>query len=195
MQMLNMDIANFGYILAILVITLSFATIRYRRNLGRAFRQAGTWLLIFVGFVAIGSSWQDIRQTSMFKTTTSENDKAIVVFKEADGHLYLNLEVNNKMIKFLVDTGATDIVLTRKDAARIGLDANNLKYWGSAKTANGVVGLAPVRLDTVSIAGITDKNVKASVNEGLMDTSLIGMSYLNKFNTIEIKRDRMILMR
>ena len=193
--MLNMDIANFGYILVILLITLSFATIRYRRNLGRAFRQAGTWLLIFVGFVAIGSSWQDIRQTSMFKTTTSENDKAIVVFKEADGHLYLNLEVNNKMIKFLVDTGATDIVLTRKDAARIGLDANNLKYWGYAKTANGVVGLASVRLDTVSIAGITDKNVKASVNEGLMDTSLLGMSYLNKFKTIEIKRNRMILMR
>ena len=52
-----------------------------------------------------------------------------------------------------------------------------------------------MRLDTVSIAGITDKNVKASVNEGRMETSLLGMSYLNKFKTIEIKRDRMILMR
>jgi aspartyl protease family protein len=57
------------------------------------------------------------------------------------------------------------------------------------------VRLAPVRLNTISLGGYSEKNVKATVNEGEMRASLLGMSYLNKFNAIEIKQNQMILTR
>ena len=95
-----------------------------------------------------------------------------------DGHYYLTLDLNGVPVDFVVDTGATDMVLTRADAARIGLDPDALAYTGVAGTANGQVRTARVRLDEVSLGGILDRNLPASVNEGVMDTSLLGMSYL-----------------
>ena len=124
-----------------------------------------------------------------------EEARQIIIPKQNDGHFHLNLTINGKTIEFLVDTGASEIVLNQKDAEALGFNDRNLEYWAYANTANGRVRLAPVRLETVSLGGYIDKNVKAAVNEGEMRSSLLGMSYLNKFNAIEIKSNQMILMR
>jgi aspartyl protease family protein len=103
--------------------------------------------------------------------------------------------VNGTPVDFVVDTGATDMVLSREDAARIGLDPGDLAYTGIASTANGQVRTARVRLDEVSLGGITDRGVTASVNAGEMSGSLLGMSYLHRFERIEIANGRLILER
>jgi aspartyl protease family protein len=86
-------------------------------------------------------------------------------------------------------------VLNQQDAKTLGFNEKDLEYWAYANTANGRVRLAPVRLNTISLGGYSEKNVKATVNEGEMRASLLGMSYLNKFNAIEIKQNQMILTR
>lgn len=96
---------------------------------------------------------------------------------------------------FVIDTGATEMVLSLEDARRVGLDTAALAYVGQARTANGVVPIAQVVLDEVALGGISDTNVRASVNGGQMDGSLLGMGYLERFSKIEIEGDRLVLTR
>jgi aspartyl protease family protein len=94
----------------------------------------------------------------------------------------------------MVDTGASNVVLSRTDARRLGIDPDSLAFVGAAQTANGTVRTALVRLPEVSLGPWQDRNVAAYVNDGNMDLSLLGMDYLGLFR-LEIADDRMILRR
>ena len=189
------DFARLIYLSVLVVAILGSVLISRRGAYGKMFRQAGVWLLIFMGLVAIVASWQDIRQSGQTTSFQQSQDGAIIIPKEIDGHFHLTLTINDRPIDFLVDTGASDIVLTRKDAARVGFDPNRLDYWGMANTANGTVRLATIRLETVRLGEFIDKNIRASVNKAPMEKSLLGMRYLSKFRAIEISDDQMILKR
>ncbi len=189
------DFARLIYLSVLVVAILGSVLISRRGAYGKMFRQAGVWLLIFMGLVAIVASWQDIRQSGQTTSFQQSQDGAIIIPKEIDGHFHLTLTINDRPIDFLVDTGASDIVLTRKDAARVGFDPNRLDYWGMANTANGTVRLATIRLETVRLGEFIDKNIRASVNKAPMEKSLLGMRYLSKFRAIEISNDQMILKR
>jgi aspartyl protease family protein len=189
------DFARLIYLSVLVVAILGSVLISRRGAYGKMFRQAGVWLLIFMGIVAIVASWQDIRQSGQTTSFQQSQDGAIIIPKEIDGHFHLTLTINDRPIDFLVDTGASDIVLTRKDAARVGFDPNRLDYWGMANTANGTVRLATIRLETVRLGEFIDKNIRASVNKAPMEKSLLGMRYLSKFSAIEISNDQMILKR
>ncbi|MEL6959254.1 MAG: TIGR02281 family clan AA aspartic protease [Pseudomonadota bacterium] len=159
-----------------------------------AMRNALMWGVIFGGILLL-SSERDSLQSSFLVPQASYDVETVEVFKARDNHFHLTLEINNVPVDFLVDTGASDMVLTQADAARIGLDPDNLAYIYTAYTANGEVAIAPVRLDTVDLGDIRDTNVRASVNGGQMEGSLLGMSYLSRFESIEIRQDRLILTR
>ncbi|MEK9643330.1 MAG: TIGR02281 family clan AA aspartic protease [Paracoccaceae bacterium] len=189
------DFARLIYLSVLVVAILGSVLISRRGAYGKMFRQAGVWLLIFMGLVAIVASWQDIRQSGQTMSFQQSEDGAIIIPKEIDGHFHLTVTINDRPIDFLVDTGASDIVLTREDAARVGFDPNRLDYWGMANTANGTVRLATIRLETVRLGEFIDKNIRASVNKAPMEKSLLGMRYLSKFRAIEISNDQMILKR
>ncbi|MGA0371420.1 MAG: retropepsin-like aspartic protease family protein [Paracoccaceae bacterium] len=189
------DFSRLIYLSVLVVAILGSVLISRRGAYGKMFRQAGVWLLIFMGLVAIVASWQDIRQSGQTMSFQQSEDSAIIIPKEIDGHFHLTVTINDRPIEFLVDTGASDIVLTREDAARVGFDPNRLDYWGMANTANGTVRLATIRLETVRLGEFIDKNIRASVNKAPMEKSLLGMRYLSKFRAIEISNDQMILKR
>ena len=103
--------------------------------------------------------------------------------------------MNGTPVRFVIDTGASDMVLSNADARAVGLDTDRLAYLGRAQTANGTVPIARVTLDSVALGDVTDRNVGASVNGGEMFGSLLGMSYLERFGRIEIANGRLILER
>ncbi len=157
-------------------------------------RNAAIWALIVLGFIGVANNWDDISRDFVPQQAIF-TDTQIEVPKGADNHFRLTLIINGVPIEFLVDTGASQVVLTQADAARVGLNPDDLPYIGTAFTANGEVATAPVRLDTVELGNLRDTRVRASVNSGDMDTSLLGMSYLSRFESIEIRRDTLILSR
>lgn len=157
-------------------------------------RNAAIWALILFGFIGVANNWDDISRDFAPQQATF-TDTQIEVAKGPDNHFRLTLRINGVPIDFLVDTGASQVVLTQADAARVGLDPDNLPYIGTAFTANGEVATAPVRLDTVELGDIRDTRIRASVNSGDMDMSLLGMSYLSRFESIEIRRDTLFLNR
>lgn len=157
-------------------------------------RNALLWGVIFVGMTMIIAAWDDVSRQFSPQQASFQGD-TVEVFKGSDNHFHLTVRVNTVPVEFLVDTGATDVVLTQEDAGRVGLDPGSLAYIGTASTANGTVPIAPVRLDLVELGDIRDTNVRASVNGGEMQGSLLGMSYLSRFQSIEIRQDRLILTR
>ena len=93
----------------------------------------------------------------------------------------------------MVDTGATGLVLTKEDATRIGFNPETLRYSQSAYTANGIVPSAPVILSSVFIGATEHERVRASVNGGDLHSSLLGMSYINRFSEFRIVKDLLYL--
>jgi len=126
-------------------------------------------------------------------TTLSENE--IRFPASADGHFRIEARVDGTPIRFLVDTGASRIVLSPADAQRIGFDPASLQFTGFAETANGTVRTAPVRLGSIEIGPIRLHDIPASVNQAEMRGSLLGMSFLERLNSFEIRDGTLILRR
>ncbi len=166
-----------------------------RKKLGKYLQFAMIWGFLFLGVVAGYGLWNDVQRSTMRNQMVQTGSGQIAVPQQRDGHYYLTLDINGTPIRFVVDTGATDMVLTRADARRAGLDPDSLNYTGTAHTANGTVRTAPVRLDRVRLGDVTDTNVRATVNGGKMQGSLLGMGYLQRWGRIEITGGELILTR
>lgn len=190
----NDDMARLIYLALLLIAVCGYVLIEFRRRPGRSFQQLAVWGLIFMGILAGAGLWSDIRRDVLPRQSVLE-DGRIEAPLASDGHYYLMAEVNGTPVRFVVDTGATEVVLTLRDAARVGIDTSTLAYIGQARTANGIVATAPVRLDSISLGPVHDENLRAVVNGGEMDTSLMGMAYLTRFARVEFSRNRLILER
>lgn len=166
-----------------------------RQSLGRTLQQALAWVFIFVGVIAVVGLWEDIRSTVAPAGRASISDNRIEVPRSRDGHYYLSLTVNDTPVRFLVDTGATQVILGQQDARRIGIDLDGLNFFGRAMTANGEVRTAPVSLQTVSAGPVIDRDVSAWVTAGDMEQSLLGMTYLQRWDHIEIADGALVLSR
>src|SRR5579875_602928 len=115
------------------------------------------------------------------------------VSKGRDGHFWAEAEVNGRWVRFLVDTGASAVALTRTDAERLGLDVEKLDYARPVVTAHGATQAAAVTLDRVSVAGARVDHVDALVVRDGLSTSLLGMSYLGRLSRFEATRTALIL--
>lgn len=162
-------------------------------NLGKVAQQAAIWGMIFVGTVAAIGLWNDVSRDVTNRQSVMGAE--IVVPRSADGHYYMTIDVNGVPVDFVVDTGASQLVLTQLDARRVGLNPNDLNYLGIAQTANGQVRTAAVTLDEVTLGPYTDTNVRAVVNGGEMFGSLLGMSYLGLYGSLSIVDGELVLSR
>lgn len=189
------DFGRLSYLVLLGAVIVFWFFVQNRQTLGKTLQQAMIWGLLFLGVIAGVGLWDDIRQTVRPTQSVMNAGGQISLPRAPDGHYYLTAEVNGADIRFLVDTGATDIFLSRADAVAAGLDPAELPFIGSAMTANGPVRTAPVRIDTIRLGGIEDRGIRAFVNEGEMRESLLGMGYLQRFSSVEIRQGALILTR
>lgn len=184
-----MDSANLPNLIYLVLLGTAVAgwfIAENRQNLGKTARMGIAWGLIFLGVVAAYGLWSDIRDDVAPRQSVLDDGALIEVPRGIDGHFHLTLNINGAPVEFLVDTGATDLVLTLEDAKRVGLDPDNLAFIGQARTANGIVKTAFATVENVTLGPIQYNRVRVSVNGGDMDGSLLGMSFLSRFNRFEI---------
>ncbi|MEM9740252.1 MAG: TIGR02281 family clan AA aspartic protease [Pseudomonadota bacterium] len=112
---------------------------------------------------------------------------------EDDGHYWAQANVDGTHVKFMVDTGASTVALTYRDAQRIGLKPETLDYSWSIRTAGGEVKGASVRLDAVQIGRVEVENIEAMVLRDGLDQSLLGMTFLSQLESYEFRRGTLIL--
>lgn len=198
----SFSIANVIYLLMLLAFIGSgyFATQRMR--LGVAIKQALAWLAIFAVLLIaysyredFGAIYQRVSGEVAPSIATSSGDGAIALHRDHSGHFAVVAKVNNARIQFMVDTGASDVALTWADAERAGLEPWDLNFRYPYRTANGTAFGAKVQIQSITIGDITLYNVKGSVMKDGLDISLLGMSYLDRLSSYEVRSNKMTLRR
>ena len=186
------DLAQF---LLILVLGTAVAGWLFTENrgFGRVMKMSISWGLIFFATIAAIGLWDDTSRTISPKQSVLEDGARIEVPRDPSGHFTLVVDVNGVPVDFLVDTGATDVVLTLQDATRVGLEPDSLAFIGRAQTANGTVETASATVDTLSLGSLTFERARVSVNGGEMHQSLLGMSFLSRVGRLEITGNKLIL--
>ncbi len=149
-------------------------------------RRKGAWVEISPMGVVGKNGWVHI---SRLRSESSE----IEIQSAPDGHFYVDATVNGEAIRFMVDTGATNVALTREDAKKIGLNLADLRFTRRVRTANGLTRSAPIVLDEISIGHLTLRKVRGGVNQGQMRTSLLGMAFLKRLRGYEVVGNRLLL--
>ena len=110
------------------------------------------------------------------------------------GHFEVTANINGKSVPLIFDTGASAMVLTTADAKRAGINTSNLAYDTPVSTANGTGRAAVVTLGKVEVGGIVRNNIRAYVTEGgALDTSLLGMTFLETLSRYAVTKDSLEL--
>lgn len=155
-----------------------------------------TRALIFVIFIGglIGLALPSgEKATATTDAVQSGDRKETVLEREANGHFYTNAKINDReLIHFVVDTGATVVVLTVDDAHRLGIPVNPAEFTIVGEGASGPVRGKDITLDSVEIDGKRVENVRAAVLEG-SNLSLLGQAYLSRMGEVEMSGDYMVL--
>jgi len=191
---------NIGSFCASLLILFSIIYSTISQNEIRKFcLQLSAWAAIFLVIITgyafrfeLNYAYQRVMSVLVPSYNWSTEAGEIIIARSGDGHFYLDALVNNVKIKFMVDTGASDVALTSEDAQKLGFDLQKLKYTRTYLTANGENKAAPLMLNSV-IIGKEFKNVGGHVGLGDLDISLLGMSVLERFKGFRIDKDLLIL--
>ena len=151
--------------------------------------------LLFIGLMSLwfGDLEEDRAYPNRSPTGLIENGVIAVTLKQdRQGHYTVRGLINNSPIDFLVDTGATEVVIPAGLAERLNLERGRAKR---ASTANGPVTVYQTNLTRLSIADLHFDNVSGVINPGMNGTAvLLVMSVLKHLeltqtgNTLVLKR-------
>lgn len=120
--------------------------------------------------------------------------RSVSLAGDSSGHFRTEAEVDGRRINFVVDTGASLVVLRESDAARVGIHPAARDYTARVSTANGDIKAARARLNRVGIGDITVYDVTALVlPDEALGTNLLGASFLSRLRRYEYAGGRMVL--
>lgn len=180
----------------ILVIFGGAAAFWSRSSILRLFKVAGIWVIIIAGisvFYLYRSDFGERFMSAVDPAGIKNTDEGLIIHRARDGHFWLRGEINGVPILMMVDTGASNVVLSPDDARRIGIDLEQLSFSGRAATANGSVEYAHAQVSTIALGPAVFSNVPVTVNSADMGGSLLGMAVLNKFSSVEFRGNTLIL--
>jgi aspartyl protease family protein len=131
---------------------------------------------------------------SLFESgrAVQSGSRELYVTPDRDGLYYVFAEVNGARIRFVIDSGSDDVVLTGKDARRAGIDVSRLDFSEEydAETGSGMEANTHVRQLSIGPLAMTDFPVAVNQDGG---TSLLGMPFLRRMKSVEIRGGRLYL--
>lgn len=174
---------------------------------GEVFHSIAFWFMAIVMLVALYAFRDELAivggrvlgalapGTPIVGRLTGEGDRdAVVIMRSGDGHFGVRAEVDGRSMPLLVDTGASFVTLTERDAGEIGVNVETLSFSVPIRTANGTIRAAPIVVEEIAIGPIERQNVRALVAPGdSLDQSLLGLSFLDTLHGYTISGDRLIL--
>ncbi|MBX9470078.1 MAG: TIGR02281 family clan AA aspartic protease [Rhizobium sp.] len=206
-QSFGVDNEDFGRMVVALPILLmiSAGIVLGRRNLGQSLRQMAIWVLIALALVTGYLYRGDFRSIGervlaglmpgrAVSVTTADGRAEVVLHKTLGGHFETSVGMGPVSVPVLIDTGASSVALRYEDAMRMGIDPGDLSFTRTVLTANGRASAAPLRIPEIRLGSIVRTNVEAVVlEEGLLDQSLLGMSFLSTLSSMQMQTDELRL--
>lgn len=188
--------ANLVRAMVILFIFGGAAAFWSRSSLMRLAKVAGMWVIIVItisGFYLYRSDFGDRFMSALDPAGVMSTGEGLIVQRNRDGHFWLRASFDGVPLLLMVDTGASNIVLSPDDAKKIGLRSNQLDFSGRADTANGSVSFARATVTSVGVGDQMFFDVPITVNGAEMQGSLLGMTLLDRFASVEFRGDTLIL--
>jgi aspartyl protease family protein len=188
------EIARLVYLLLILLSVSGWLVVSLRRDLSKNIQRALIWALIFFGFFSAYGIWIDIttnKQDDFHSVRVGES--TFEIKKASDGHFYTTATVNDRELRFLIDTGATKTILTIKDATRAGISISNLKFINPIRTANGMSYSATYHAKIFEWMGTQFYGVDLQIADENLFRSLMGMDIINQSKSFLISGDLLVL--
>jgi aspartyl protease family protein len=149
--------------------------------------------LVVVAGAAIGALWPTARAPEQVAAVVEDGQaKETVLKRRGNGHFYVDAEVNGELVNFVVDTGASGVVLPVETARRLNIPFSEREFEVIGSGASGPVRGKVITLGKVSIDGKEVRNVEGAIAEGL-DQPLLGQTYLSRLSSVEMSKDYMRL--
>ncbi|MBF0460714.1 MAG: TIGR02281 family clan AA aspartic protease [Magnetococcales bacterium] len=159
-------------------------------------KRIGFWLIFMVLMVVLYTIRSDLERATMRTLAAimpgmgfAERAGTLSFYRASDGHFHVDAWINGQPVRFLVDTGASDIMLEQNVAKTLGFNQQDLKFSKIYDTANGQVRGAPVLLQRFQVGGLVLENLPASVNGAPMHDSLLGMRFFNKLDGFQVQQE------
>jgi aspartyl protease family protein len=201
------EIASLGFLIVILATGIPYILQLYQGRFGQAARHALIWagivLALFVGYafrgelsVVASRVGNELTPAGTALSTAGETagEQTVRLRRRDDGHFAARAQINGETVAMMIDTGASSIVLRPVDAERVGIDLSSLTYSVPVSTANGMAFAAPVLLSRFAVGPLELRNLRALVAKpGVLDESLLGMSFLSKLRSYEFSGEFLTL--
>jgi len=132
--------------------------------------------------------------STMLRKASEGPARSVQIPRTQSGEFTLRAKINGVKAPMVIDTGATSVVLTYETAKAAGLPLELLTYDVDVETAGGHTRAARLTLDRLAIGKLVERSVPALVvPRGQMKTNLLGMSFLNRLESWEVRADRLML--
>jgi len=196
----NGQFGSLVYRIALLVFVGATVLIMFRERFAQALTAALLWVVLAL-ILVIGYSYRfELRSVAdrviaeLIPGHVISHGRTVEVARAFNGDFEVMAEINGARVSMVLDTGASSVVLTRDDAKAAGLPLEVLVYSAAIDTANGRTRAAPVTLDRIAVGGLVERSIDALVAQpGQLKTSLLGMSFLNRLQSWEVRGDRLLL--
>jgi aspartyl protease family protein len=195
----HVDLASLAVKIILVVVIGSFALTLFRERFATALQSALIWVVIAL-LLAIGYTYRfelqsvSDRVLAEFVPGHAATRGRTVEIVRSGGSFSIGAQVNGARVPMALDTGASSVVLTQEAAKAAGLPLEMLAYSVNVDTANGRARAAPVTLDQLAVGGIVEHSVPALIAQpGQLHTSLLGMSFLNRLESWEVRGDQLLL--
>lgn len=194
------DFASLVYKIALLIFIGGAVLALFRERIAEAFQAAVFWVVIGL-LLAVGYTYRhDLRDigdrvlSELMPGRAFSRGSVVEVARGTRGEFQVAAEINGARVATVYDTGASAVVLTQEAAKAAGLPLDFLNYSVAVETANGRTRAAPVTLDRIKVGGIEERAVPALIAQpGQLRMSLLGMSFLNRLRSSEVRGDRLVL--
>lgn len=194
------EFADLAVKIALLVFLGSAALVVFRESIAKALQIVLVWVVIGLA-LAVGYTYRfelrgvyDRVMAEMVPGRAATHGRIVEIARGRGGSFDVQATVNGGTVPMILDTGASAVVLTQEAARAAGLPLEVLHYTVTVDTANGKTRAAAVTLDSVGVGGLIERAVPALIAQpGQLRTSLLGMSFLNRLESWEVRGDKLIL--
>jgi len=194
------DFASLLVSVAWLVLITGVLIALFRDRLTKALEAAVLWIVIAL-LLMLGYTYRfqlhDIADQVMAELVPgriADSGRTVALARAQSSDFQITTDINGHSIPMILDTGASSVVLTNEAAKAVGLPVEVIKYTVNIATANGHTKAAEVTLDRVAVGSIVERAVPALIAQpGQLKTSLLGMSFLNRLQSWEVRGDKLVL--
>jgi len=194
------DFASLATKIALLIVGGSIVLMLFRDRFTDALEAALLWVVIAL-LLAVGYTYRaDLRDISehvlaeFVPGRAASHGRMVEIARGRGGDFQITTQINGAKVAMVLDTGATTVVLTQDAAKAAGLPLEILAYTVNIETANGRARAASVTLDRMAVGNLVERSVPALIAQpGQLKTSLLGMSFLDRLESWEVRADRLMM--